>query len=150
MSAEVSSASPVARRRNHAVWIGVLLTLFGFVSYFTLFARSPAVRDVPWVNLPLVTLGFGVSVLGIRRAFTGSRTLRAKGFAVGGGLFSFMLAGALSLYVFQFSYGLPTATDRASVGSAAPDFTLTDHTGTPVRLHDLRGSKVLLIEFASW
>jgi len=29
-------------------------------------------------------------------------------------------------------------------GDVAPDFNTTDHTGQPVRLHDLRGKKVVL------
>jgi peroxiredoxin len=32
----------------------------------------------------------------------------------------------------------------------APDFTLPDLSGTPRRLSDLRGKKVLLVTWASW
>ena len=33
---------------------------------------------------------------------------------------------------------------QLSPGESAPDFTLTDHTGAPVSLHDLRGRKVVV------
>ncbi len=33
---------------------------------------------------------------------------------------------------------------QLSPGQTAPDFTLTDHTGRPVSLHDLRGRKVVV------
>ncbi|MGN6501620.1 MAG: peroxiredoxin, partial [Pseudolysinimonas sp.] len=35
-------------------------------------------------------------------------------------------------------------TTRLEPGTAAPDFTLPDQTGSPVTLSDLRGSKVIL------
>jgi peroxiredoxin Q/BCP len=35
-------------------------------------------------------------------------------------------------------------TNRLSPGDTAPDFTLTDDTGNQVRLHDLRGRKVIV------
>lgn len=33
---------------------------------------------------------------------------------------------------------------QLTVGDPAPDFTLTDHTGSPLSLHDLRGRKVVV------
>jgi len=41
-------------RRNHAIWLGPIVTFAGAVSYFLYFARFPSLRDVPWVNLPIV------------------------------------------------------------------------------------------------
>ena len=34
---------------------------------------------------------------------------------------------------------------RVSINTPAPDFTLTDYTGKPVRLSDFRGRNVLLV-----
>ncbi len=40
------------------------------------------------------------------------------------------------------------AKDRkVRVGDLAPDFTLSDQTGTPVRLHDLIGRKTVVLYF---
>ena len=61
----MSSTPP--RRKNHLIWIGVLISVIGLVSYFTFFARFPATRDIPWVNLTLVCAGMAVSALAIRR-----------------------------------------------------------------------------------
>jgi hypothetical protein len=36
------------------------------------------------------------------------------------------------------------------VGRIAPDITIPDRTGRPVRLRDFRGKKVLLVTWASW
>ena len=44
----------------------------------------------------------------------------------------------------------PGAPTRATIGSKAPDFTLPDLNGTPVRLSHFRGRPVVLTFFASW
>ena len=40
-----------------------------------------------------------------------------------------------------------TKDRKVSVGDLAPDFTLSDQTGTPVRLHDLIGRKMVVLYF---
>ena len=44
-------------RRNHAAWIGPLVALFGLVTYFTVAARYPVLRDCAAANLVLVGAG---------------------------------------------------------------------------------------------
>ena len=65
-------ASP-ARRRSlaiHGLWLGPLLTFTGMITYFQVFARFPVLRDFPWVNLPVVMLGLGLTVGGMWIAFS--------------------------------------------------------------------------------
>ena len=50
-----------------------------------------------------------------------------------------------------WSFGEIPAVRRAFLEEGmAPDFTLADRQGNPVRLSDFRGKKVLLITWASW
>ena len=50
-----------------------------------------------------------------------------------------------------WSFGEIPATRRAFLEEGmAPDFTLPDRAGEPVKLSDFRGKKVLLITWASW
>ena len=131
------------KRRNHLTWIGPLAAFAGVVSYFEVFARFPALRDFPWVNLPLVFLGLGLSVLGVRRAFGSPGTFR-KVLAAVGLAFSLLLAAVFVWYVFFFTYQMPPGSQALGLVDA-PDFALTASDGETVRLSDYRGRKVVLV-----
>lgn len=126
--------------------LGFLLSLFGFVSYFLIFARWPLTRDLPWVNLPLVLLGAMLALAGLRRSFReggwGARIVSA----VGTGL-SLLLAATLLYYVFVFTAAMPTGRSAPAEGARAPNFEAVDQVGRTVRLADLLGKKVLLVFF---
>jgi hypothetical protein len=132
-------------RRNHAIWLGLIVTLVGEVSYFMYFARFPSLRDVPWLNLPIVALGVWLSALGAWRAFRSPARYRGKVAGSLGLLLSLGLALLFNLYVFSLSYGVPPATETTLSLTSAPRFTLTDQNGSEVRLSDLRGHKVVLV-----
>lgn len=131
-------------RRNHALWLGPLVTFGGAVSYFTLFARFPALRDFPWVNLPLVLAGLALTLVAARRALSrgSGRWTRVAGIV--GGSVSLLLAALFCVYVFVLSYALPPPTATTLALTTAPDFTLVDQHGQPVTLSTLRGRKVVL------
>lgn len=131
----MSSTQP--RKKNHLVWVGVLISVIGLVSYFTFFARFPATRDIPWVNLVLVCAGMAVSVLAVRR--------RVSFFSVTGFLLSAASAGLLTAYVYVLSNQLPDPEGVVAVGAEAPDFTLADDTGATVGLGDFRGTPLVLV-----
>ncbi len=133
------------RRRNHLLWLGPLVTLIGALSYFMVFARFPATRDFPWVNLPLVALGLVLSGVAVWRAFVHRTVWRGRVLGTAVFVFSLLLALAFNLYVFSLSYMLPDPTALTLELEQAPDFTLADHTGGEVRLADLRGRKVVLV-----
>ena len=132
------------RRRNHLIWIGPLIGVFGIVSYFMFFARFAALRDFPWVNLPLVILGAGAAGIAVRRAYGNAKIYRGKVLAPLSLALSLFLAGFFAVYIFSISYALP-ASETAQTLSEAPDFTLSSMTGQAVRLSDLRGRKVALV-----
>ena len=53
-----------------------------------------------------------------------------------------------TLAIAAFGQGTPVApTTNLKVGDMAPDFTLTDTTGTPVKLSDFRGKKNVVLAF---
>jgi len=125
-----------AKQRNHLIWIGLMISILGLVSYFTTFARYPVLRDIPWVNIPLVLIGVVVSILGVRRRFSF--------LSVTGALVSAGCAGLLLAYVFVLSNQLPGTDGVVAVGAEAPAFSLMDDEGTTVNLADFKGRPVVL------
>jgi hypothetical protein len=126
-----------SNRRNHLIWIGPLISVVGFVSYFGFFARFPALRDFPWLTLPLVLAGVVVSTLAIQRG----RSWRS----IAGAVFSASCAGFLFVYVFFLSNQLPPPDNVIALGAEAPAFSLPDQDGSLVRLADFRGRPVVLV-----
>jgi hypothetical protein len=124
-------------RRNHLVWIGVLLAVFGLVSYFTLAVRVAALRDVPVLNLALVAAGAALSAVAIGR--------RRSWWALAGLALSAACAAMLFGYVFVLSEQLPTTEQVVPVGAAAPAFELPDGAGGTVALGDYAGRRVVLV-----
>jgi hypothetical protein len=129
---------------RHLLWFGPLLTFGAAVSYFTTFARFPALRDVPWLNLPLVLAGLAVTIVGVRAALSRGTRRRTKVLGLASGTFSFLLATLFCLYIFVLSYRLPGPTAATLSMTRAPDFTLLDQDSRPVTLSDLAGRKVVL------
>ena len=132
-------------KRNHWIWIGPLVTFAGVVSYFVLFARFAALRDFPWVNLPLVVLGAVLSVLGMKQALARSPALRGKVLAGAGLVLSLLLTAFFIVYIFWLSYAIPGPSSVALELARAPDFALTSNTGETVRLSDFAGRHVALV-----
>jgi len=132
------------RRRNHALWIGPLITFLGGVSYFMVFARFPTLRDFPWVNLPLVLIGLGLSTIGLWRAYARKAPYRGKILGPVSFALSALICAGLVFYVFGMSYWLPATTRLTQGLDNAPKFSLVDHAGTMVSLDDYRGRKVVL------
>jgi hypothetical protein len=125
------------KKPNHLVWIGPLVSIIGLVSYFTFFARFPALRDVPKINMPLVAAGLVMSLWALFR--------RRSLWAVAGLLVSVICAGLLATYVYVLSNQLPHVDRVVQVGEVAPVFALADHTGQVIDLANYRESNVALV-----
>jgi hypothetical protein len=142
------SESPVTpssiRRRNHAIWIGPLVVFIGVVSYFTYFTQFPALRDFPWINLPIVLIGCGISIVSTKRAFSRSDVYRGKVLGSLSMIFSTLLTALFVGYIGYLSYQLPEPTKTTQGLSIAPEFVLTDHNGQEVALNDFRGKKLIV------
>ena len=121
-------------------FLGLLLVLAGIVGYFVVVFRFaawlPSVRNDAAPNWILVAAGVVLTILAIRRAPAArlAKVLLGVDLALAG-LFAAML------YVFPV---VPSATGPA-IGAPAPDFALSDQSGSAVRLADLRGAPVLLV-----
>jgi hypothetical protein len=137
--------SPDRPPRNHALWLGPVIAFVGVVSYFQFFARFPALRDFPWVNLPLVLVGIALSLGGLWGAHVRGSRWPVKAAAGLGLASSLLFGGFLIAYVFGISNSLPAATATTRALVQAPDFELEDAAGRVLRVSDYRGSKVVLV-----
>lgn len=148
----------MTRSRNLLPLAGFAVCAVALVSYPLFFARFPATRDVPWVNWLLLAAGLALLIVGLRRAFRQPERYRGR---ISGPVFGVLSLAVVGLFLFMTVIGsrqLPPPTSRvAKVGGQAPDFTLPDPQGRPVRLYDLLrpaggqpGSWVLLIFYRGY
>ena len=133
------------RRFNLLVWLGPAVVSAGAVSYFLVFARFPALRDFPWLNMPIVLAGVLLSVVGVWRAFAQPTLYRGKVLGSIGLLFSTGLGALFCAYIFLISYWLPEPTVASLTLNDIPEITLPDQDGQPVSLADYRGRNVLVV-----
>jgi len=118
--------------RNHYVWLGPLIALPGFLSYFMLFSKWPAFRDTGWLNLLILAGALTISVIGLRRAWSGGVGRRVAG--VAGTVFTAFFAALLPFYIFSLSYSLPDASEGAGLGERIPAITLASYDGSSIDL----------------
>ena len=132
------------RRINWPLWVGLLLTVAAFMSFFFIFVRFPITRDFPWANFLLFAIAAVLLFLGLRRAFAPDRPhpLRSKIVSV-----LVTVVGVLVIGLFAFAYFvggrmLPASKGAPQVGQRAPEFTLPDSTGKQVSLNELMTSPI--------
>ncbi|MEO8034409.1 MAG: hypothetical protein ABI837_08240 [Acidobacteriota bacterium] len=56
------------RRWNWSLWLGLMLSVAAFATYFAIFARYPVTRDIPWASFLLFAIALALLVAGVRRA----------------------------------------------------------------------------------
>ena len=124
------------RRRNHALWLGLLLSVLGPLSSGLVFLGFPA-APVPWVSLLLPVVGVLLVAVGLLRAFGHPETYKGKIAGSLAGVVSLLFLAA-SIAMFWASRHIPAEVAAAPhVGQRVPDFTLPDSTGHPVSLMQL-------------
>ena len=128
------------RQRNFLPLIGLLVCGFALVSYPMLFARYPVTRDVPWMNWLLFAIGLGLVGAGIVRAYRSPERYRGRVLGPILGVLSLAVLGLFLFMTLSFARQLPASAGAPKVGEKAPDFTLPDSQGRPVRLSSLLGS----------
>ncbi|MEM9018774.1 MAG: hypothetical protein AAGC68_17325, partial [Verrucomicrobiota bacterium] len=123
---------------RHAFWLAPLITFLGFVSYYLIFANYPALRDFPWINLPLVLFGAALAIGSIGCIWKNASRFR-KVLHLLAAVFSAAIAGLLIHYVFILSSQMPEETETTRSLREAPDFTLVAADGEERNLADYRG-----------
>jgi hypothetical protein len=123
-------------------WLGLLLGLAGIVAYFVVVFRFaagfPGLRNSAAANWVVIGAGLVLSLLAVSRASTARR--RLPGVLLG---VNAVLAVAFAGLMYRWTLVPPG--HPPAVGSAAPSFSVVDHTGAPARLADFRGNPLLLV-----
>ena len=132
------------RRFNWPLWVGFVLTLAAFFTYFAVFIWFPVTRDFPWANLLIFLIAGLLLFLGMRRGFASDRPhpTRSKIVTSIVGLLSLLVIASFVFAVFVFARWLPASAGAPQIGQRAPDFTLNDTSGKQVSLNELLTSPV--------
>jgi len=127
------------KRLNWPLWLGFLLTLGTFLSYFFIFVLFPFTRDFPWANLLLFVIAAVLLFMGLRRGFASDRPHPTRSKIVSS-IVSGLSLLVIALFVFTIFIGgrwLPASKGAPQVGQRAPDFSLPDSSGKTVSLNEL-------------
>ena len=127
------------KRLNWPLWLGFLLTLGTFLSYFFIFVVFPFTRDFPWANLLLFVIAAVLLFMGLRRGFASDRPHPTRSKIVSS-IVSGLSLLVIALFVFTIFIGgrwLPASKGAPQVGQRAPDFSLPDSSGKTVSLTEL-------------
>jgi hypothetical protein len=124
-------------RWNWPVWLGFVLSIVAFVSYFLVFARFPVTRDVPWANFLLFGAGAAFLWAGLRRVPGRAQPLRGKIVSSIVTLLSVAIFGVFCFVIFHATRQLPASLESPKIGQKAPEFALRDTHGNLVSLSTL-------------
>jgi 4-amino-4-deoxy-L-arabinose transferase-like glycosyltransferase len=124
------------RRRNSALWLGLVLTIVALLSQGLFFFKVPGQNALPWLNLALGTVAVLMVTVGVKRAFAEPQRYRGK---VAGSIITVVSIFLFAITVFGFvsARKLPAASGAPQIGQKAPDFTLPDINGKSVSLAQL-------------
>ena len=128
-----------SKRLNWPLWLGFLLTLGAFLSYFFIFIWVPFTRDFPWANLLLFVIAAVLLFMGLRRGFASERPHPTRSKIVSA-IVSVLSLVVIVLFVFTIFIGgrwLPASKGAPQVGQRAPEFSLPDSSGKTVSLNEL-------------
>lgn len=131
----------MARARSFLPLAGLLVCAIALFSYPFFFAGFPLTRDVPWANWLLFALGLALLGGGVVRAYRRPERYRGRITAPILGVLGLATFGLFLLMTEVMSRQLPESARAPRVGEKAPDFTLPDAQGRPVRLSDLLGPR---------
>lgn len=127
------------RRLNWPLWVGFVLTIAAFLTYFFVFVKFPVTRDFPWANLLIFAIALVCLFAGVRRGFASDSSHPARSKIVTSIVttLSLVILGLFVFTIFVVGRWLPASKGAPQVGQRAPDFTLPDTSGKQVSLNEL-------------
>ena len=125
------------KKINWPLWLGLMVSIFAFLSYPFIFANWETTRDFPWVNIPLFMVALALLFIGLRRAFAPGGRRLSKIVASLVTAFSLLVLAMFIFTSFIASRWLPASTGAPQVNQKAPEFTLKDTGNQAVSLTEL-------------
>ena len=125
------------KKINWPLWLGLIVSIFAFLSYPFIFVNWETTRDFPWANIPLFILALGLLFFGLRRAFAPGRRLPSKIVAPIVTMISLLVLAMFIFTAFIASRWLPASAGAPQVNQKAPEFTLKDTGNKVVSLTEL-------------
>ncbi len=132
------------RRLNWPLWLGFVLTIAAFLTYFFVFVQFPVTRDFPWANLLIFLIAAVFIFAGVRRGFASDRPRPTLSKIVASVVttLSVVILGLFVFTIFVVGRWLPASKGAPQVGQQAPDFSLPDTNGNQVTLDDLLAAPI--------
>src|ERR1700755_1477745 len=87
------------KRLNWPLWLGFLVTLVAFLSYFFIFVLFPFTRDFPWANLVLFVVAGVLLFMGLRRAVASDCPHKTR-FRIISSLVSVLSLAVFAMFIF--------------------------------------------------
>jgi hypothetical protein len=132
------------KRFNWPLWLGFVLSIVAFITYFAVFVWFPFTRDFPWASLLIFLIAALLVLIGIRRGFSSDRPhpTRSKIITSLVATLSALVLALFILTIFVAGRQLPASKGAPQVGQRVPDFTLPDTSGKQVSLAELLSSPI--------
>ena len=127
------------KARNWRLWVGFLIALLAPLAYFSLFEIT---RSALWVALLLFVVAIALLIGGLRRAYSSSDFYRGKTAGPILATLTLLIMGFFGFTLYMMKQAYPVAANAPRVGQKAPEFTLTDSNGSPLKLTELLSGKL--------
>lgn len=99
MDASTAKSVHNERRRNSAVWLGLVLAIAALLSQGLFFLKVPGQNTLPWLSLALAAVAVVLVLVGVKRAFFEPKLYRGK---VAGSIITVISVLFLTMTVFVF------------------------------------------------
>ena len=129
------------RRRNTALWLGLILAIAALFSQGLFFLKVPGQNALPWLSLTMASVAVVLVAIGVGRAFIRPQLYRGK---IAGSIIAVvsLLLLAVTVFGFVIARKLPGTAGVPQVGQKAPSFTLADTNGQQISLEQLLSTPV--------